>query len=992
MFANQNREMFETVIEDPAFFGSHEVFDRRVRHYTELSKLRRLSEETRFDIRRALLRVKRLRRRIGAVEAREELDRIGRHLPGGDMVSLKYRIAQAELELYYMDLYIEAKEKFEMLLEEVTATESDILYILVATSLSIIHMTLGDVNQADALLQDCFSISRRRGFEILQMYSLINLAILRKKMCMYAESEHLLARALKRFKCIGANEGVAIVYNNLGVVKLKIGDWKSAEYCFRTSAEIRHKMQGLSAFGKSYCLPTVNWINLASKKRQFAKVRSLAAGMMEDCNHKSGSLSTALMLSFLGCAELATDNSQRAGKLFEMSWNITREVAPNGDIASEVMRHQAEVFLAQHRVSEAETMTRSCIRLSRCISDAYETGAALRVLGMIHRRRGQFKKATSAFEHGIRVLRRIGECYELMCTCLEYSEMLVANTDTGADVYVMEVAQLCRKLGIDFYMAKSQLLSAKHAYNSSNYMAARRHLKQAEELTATLQECDRKKLEPELRQFYKLLERAILKSSMESAQQLRSIGKLYEDARYPIEELNPEMALEVAKNVGAKSLFLAKRQNRGYRVPIRYNISVTDAKQVLRLKIRGGNPKELFQGNDPKIRPLSTGENLVGVPGRNGYVLCTIVESEKRFTPRELEFLFASVEAMERVAVEYVENPMHTDINDFVDEVPERLVHPGGVFEDIITLDPQMIKLIQLAARASEANVPILLDGETGVGKELFAKAIHAKSGRRYKPFVAINTGGVPLNLLETQLFGHVRGAYTDAVTDRTGLIQEAKGGTVFLDEIGEACEELQVKLLRLLENGEFRRLGENKLWHADVRVVSATNKNLERLVRQGTFREDLFYRLATVCFKIPPLRARKRDIEFLTRHFLREGLEAIGKPRRIVNVDVKALEAFEHYSWPGNVRELRNEILRVLALIGDGEIIRFGMLSDRIKDASRSVSEGGVLTKRVERYERHLILKALEENDWNRVRTAEQIGIPRSTLLFKMKRLNIVA
>jgi transcriptional regulator with PAS, ATPase and Fis domain len=309
-----------------------------------------------------------------------------------------------------------------------------------------------------------------------------------------------------------------------------------------------------------------------------------------------------------------------------------------------------------------------------------------------------------------------------------------------------------------------------------------------------------------------------------------------------------------------------------------------------------------------------------------------------------------------------------------------------------MTLDSEMIKVIRLTQRASETIVPILLEGETGVGKELFAQAIHSQSPRKNKQFIALNAGGVPLNLLESQLFGHVRGAFTDAVTDRHGLIEEARGGTIFFDEVGEMAEELQVKLLRLLENGEFRRLGENTLRVADVRVVSATNKDLEQRVKEGLFREDLYYRLATVKFKIPPLRSRRRDIEFLVRHFINEGLLRIGKPRRRINVDMKALEAFEMYEWPGNVRELRNELLRILSLIGPGDLIRFGMLSDHVKDAFKSKHEdGSVLTKRVDRYERRLILKALEDNEWNKIKTAEHIGIPRTTLLFKMKKLNII-
>ena len=324
-------------------------------------------------------------------------------------------------------------------------------------------------------------------------------------------------------------------------------------------------------------------------------------------------------------------------------------------------------------------------------------------------------------------------------------------------------------------------------------------------------------------------------------------------------------------------------------------------------------------------------------------------------------------------------------------EGSSRLAHPRGSFQDILTVDPEMIKLIHLAERAAASEAPILLTGETGVGKELFARAIHGASGRREGPFVAINAGGMPVHLLESQLFGHVKGAYTDAVRDRKGLVEEAHGGTLFFDEIGEMGEELQVKLLRLLENGEYRRLGDNEVHMADVRVVSATNRDLSREIERGTFRRDLFYRLGAVRLSIPSLRFRKNDVPLLIRHFLKECAARNRKADRSFQVDVKAIEAMMHYDWPGNVRELHNEVFRAISLMGNNDTIRFGMLSDGIKDFVKNKHRSdGLLEQSVDQYERNLILAALERNDWNRLRTADEIGIPRTTLLAKMKRFNI--
>ena len=309
----------------------------------------------------------------------------------------------------------------------------------------------------------------------------------------------------------------------------------------------------------------------------------------------------------------------------------------------------------------------------------------------------------------------------------------------------------------------------------------------------------------------------------------------------------------------------------------------------------------------------------------------------------------------------------------------------------IIGKSEPLMYAVQKVQRAASTNATVLLEGETGVGKELFARAIHGASQRKDGPFVAINAGGMSVHLLESELFGHVKGAFTDAGNDRTGLVDTARGGTLFFDEVGEMGEEMQVKLLRLMENGEYRRLGESSTRKADVRVISATNRDLKKDAERGLFRRDLYYRLSPLKLTIPPLRMRASDIQLMTRYFLRECAAMNGIADRYIEIDVKAMEALELYDWPGNVRELHNEILRVVSLIGRGDLVRFTMLSEHIKDFLKTKKRGdGLLDRSVEQYERRLILDALEKNDWNKLRTADAIGIPRTTLLAKLKRMNI--
>jgi len=992
-------DKFRFVLERPECVQDQASFRQLLTRVGDVLRGNLLSDTDVISVELALLRLERMRYNLDFDKTSSALDDIEARANRTPTLHLQIRLLRAELALFTKGDATSAKQQLEVLAAELRPTDRHYLYALVVNGLGIALGRLGEVSVAEECFQDAIVIFRRLGNEVQSAYAVNNYGVLKKKICQYDESERLVKKALRLFSSLGAMEGQALCYNNLGVICFKTGEWNAGSYYFTKALNLKKEvgkgaiLEGRhSQFHDILLLAEVNLAHLELLRRLFSGAEMKFGELLETARSLQDDRHQALLCEFLSEYYLEQHSAEQARTNLSRAQEIAQRIGPQSDIMTEVMRRYAQLYLLQKEWHKAKQEALECIRLCKKIRDKHEMGAALRILGEAYIGLGLPKKAVTAFEASINTLKSIGECYELMRSCIAYSGFLIDAKSRDAEVYLLEAKQLCKKLEIDFFSAQVLLLYSKYDYNCGNYESATSNLKMAGDICDTLQQTDRKILHPSIREWYKTLEQAILKTSMESAEKLKSIGKIYEEARFPMEELKSELATEVARNVGAESLFLAQRKSGGFRIALKYNISANDAKHTLRRQVKC-DIETLFEGRDPKIYEMANGKSLVSIPGQTdlGYILCTAIDVGKAFTPRDLEFLFASVEALERVAEEYSVATPHYDVDGFLDE-NKPLSHPGGHFKTIITLDTALIRTIRLAERASETTVPVLLEGETGVGKELFAQAIHANSPRVKNQFVAINAGGVPLNLLESQLFGHVKGAFTDAMAERVGLIEEAKGGTLFFDEVGEMSEELQVKLLRLLENGEFRRLGENAVRYADIRVVSATNKDLQERVEKGLFREDLYFRLATVRFKIPPLRERKRDIEFLARHFLAEGLEKIGKPRRLVHMDMKALEAFEIYHWPGNVRELKNEILRILSLIGEGELIRFGMLSERIKEAFRSKNDGGVLSRRVERYERRLILKALEENDWNRSKTADQIGIPRTTLLFKMKQLNITA
>ncbi|NHC07910.1 sigma-54-dependent transcriptional regulator [Azonexus fungiphilus] len=328
-----------------------------------------------------------------------------------------------------------------------------------------------------------------------------------------------------------------------------------------------------------------------------------------------------------------------------------------------------------------------------------------------------------------------------------------------------------------------------------------------------------------------------------------------------------------------------------------------------------------------------------------------------------------------------------------VDSKQEKLRSTFGLAGLVRAPGSPIEPVCDLVARIAPYDLSVMVTGESGTGKEMVARAIHYESSRADKPFITENCGAVPDTLLESELFGYKRGAFTGAVDDRIGLFQQADGGTLFLDEIGETSPAFQVKLLRVLQEGEFRPLGSNKSVSVDVRVIAATNRDLEADVRTGRFREDLYYRLATIPVHVPPLRQRPMDLPLLAGRLLEQSCAALGKPvRGFAEATLARLAA---YAWPGNVRELQNEILRLVAL-ADGELLGPELLSPRLLHgpatslpASDEWTDGlsGNLRQRMDQLERRVLLAAMQRHHGNKSRAASELGLSRVGLRAKLAR-----
>lgn len=432
----------------------------------------------------------------------------------------------------------------------------------------------------------------------------------------------------------------------------------------------------------------------------------------------------------------------------------------------------------------------------------------------------------------------------------------------------------------------------------------------------------------------------------------------------------------------------------------------------LLLEERGHTVREASSGEEAlTIIPLFSPDLLLldmNLPGISGIDLLERVKRESPKTSVIIMTAFGSirsaVEATRLGAYDYLEKPVDNDelllliaralevkeLNRRVEELQERLTEPVSL-KRIVGVGPKMQSIFQALEKVARVDGTVLITGESGTGKELVARAIHHSSLRREGPFVVVNCGAIPRELVESEFFGHTKGAFTDARNDKPGKFELAQGGTLFLDEVGDLASDAQVKLLRALGEREITRIGGTKTIPVDVRVIAATNKTLHNEVREGRFREDLYWRLAVLSLHLPPLRERPEEIAPLAQHFLEKYALPLGK--RFRGISPRALDLLEGYRWPGNVRELESVIYEGM-VFAEGDLLDGKDLPERLCATDSPSQEEILLRSPLEEAaweaEASAIRNTLRATGGNRTKTAELLGISRKTLFNKMSRYGI--
>jgi transcriptional regulator with PAS, ATPase and Fis domain len=436
-------------------------------------------------------------------------------------------------------------------------------------------------------------------------------------------------------------------------------------------------------------------------------------------------------------------------------------------------------------------------------------------------------------------------------------------------------------------------------------------------------------------------------------------------------------------------------------------------------ELRKTNDRDMVRDYLPNLSasafPIIIDNDFMGAVICVGYYKDNVTEAQKRelakalahfnFANQEIDHAVARVKLLDREQTPYFSelsdlvcqeiSTLHKEISvrdDRINELNKEL----GIrykYDSMIGKSKPMQDVYALLDKIKNSESTVLIQGENGTGKELIAKAIHYNSPRKDKTFVTQNCSAFNDNLLDSELFGHVKGSFTGAVKDKKGLFEVADGGTFFLDEIGDTSPSMQVKLLRVIQEGTFIPVGATEPRKVDVRILAATNKDLKDMVEKGTFREDLYYRINVINITVPPLRDRKEDIPLLCEHFLARTAQEKGiKPRILTK---RALEKIFDYPWPGNIRELENEMERVTVLAGTESKITVDMLSARIREfGERNKVQGvriqGKLRDALEELEREMIREGLKRTGWNKSRLAKELGISRAGLINKVEKYNL--
>ncbi|UCH82849.1 MAG: sigma 54-interacting transcriptional regulator [Candidatus Latescibacterota bacterium] len=861
---------------------------------------------------------------------------------------------------------------------------------------------LGLISEAEDFFMDALSSYRRIEDRIGIAYVYNNLGLLHKNACRWNRALASLSKSLDLAKSLGLTQHLIRVQLNLGVVYAKLRRFTDALSAFANASTMAERLGDQDKLTKAVLMQGRTHVQCG----EYCKAEKLILRGQALANDLGYGRESALADEYLGELMIARGMPNEALVNLSNALRKAKMIAPEGDITAEVMRRVADVQFVLNNIDEARSVIKEGLEIAERCGEFYEIGYFYRTLGLCDLRSGSITDAIESFDKSVDMFDKYGNPYEKLCSQQRLARVYLRRKNQESSLKAKRILSDTvvgfGKLDETRSQILSQVLLATVEERLGNLDDS---LLAVYEATRLADEERNTKFKNLLKSMRARIEGKMARDTRRVLEQIPMFGDIQSGSKSRdrlVTGLTASLRLIIGKlNAHGGFVAIPGRQGGPLGLVSLEGLGRSDAKAMLswyKQRTPSQNPHRLT------ITEATAGSELEPLANRVEHEMGTLVFQELGFEEERLglicvhqdkphnrapigqdalHFLGAYARLVSLSIYELLRNEKRRE--------PKSKPAASG-FESILTENNEMIKLLNLSERVAHSNATVLLQGETGTGKGLIAYAIHLLSDRRDKRFVHINCAAMPESLLESELFGHVRGAFTGAVADKDGLLKRADGGTIFLDEIGKTTLAMQGKLLQYLDTEKIRKVGSNDLEPVNVRVICASKVDLMTQCHEGRFLEDFFYRINDFPLKIPPLRRRPEDVSLLFFHYLRKYSREMDKI--ITDIDDNAMELLKTYHWPGNVRELEKIVKRAVILADDNERLDPGHLPSEVVHASRESNGNGRsgpgLKAQIEQLEKREILAALERNTWNKSQTAIELGISYPSLLSKIKRYNL--
>ena len=903
------------------------------------------------------------------------------------------------MALYGLGRFKESLEKGENAFQLLKNTTENRRVAQIQSILGQTYLALGRLKDAEEEFRDSVATCKRveDGKEKLQSYN--NLAHLCFVSSDYLKSIEYLKEAIPYLEVSKDWVNLSIMQGNLGRTYTLIGELDLAEQHLLSGIKIAKRVGEELRLNLSRSLMSLGYLKMLKREFKRSSCYLLRAGQL--LQNEDSLLDLADYYGYHG--ELFSQEKKlgEAETYYKKVIEIAEKIAPQGAIMSRVCRLIAELEIERVEIEKASESLDKSLKISEGLENRLELGLGYRLLGEIHSIRDEKDQSRAAYNNSLNLLEETGAKYELIKANLSLSSTRSFDYQEKL-TYLEKAKRLSSALGLKYFGGMAEYIHSQIELEHNNYENSLDALARAERAFLELGDGQKLSLCRELREQ---IENRLTEKSVSAQNEFKFFRTYFSGSNYrELQEMGLDESLRIlTESIRAFRSFIASRNAVGEEFSFTSLINLEPDKAKLLLKGLLPSSSLISPGVDAEhelfkpiilTHPSSVRRflasakiaSLLLIPLLSGKEVCGFVYFDRLsdstcFSKKEIDFAVALADL---IALKLYELQKKLLLRD---NLRLRRIAGESPFPQFITQNNLMLKILWKLEQIKDTNLSVLLEGETGTGKDFLAKALHFSSNRKDKNLVPVNCAALPEPLLESELFGHKKGAYTGATFDKKGLFEEADGGTLYLDEIGDLSPSIQVKLLRALEEKVITRLGETKQRKIDIRIVGSTNKDLEAEVAQGRFRKDLYFRLNTVKLRLPPLRERKEDIDPLVEHFLKKHSSNDQKAHYLKPY---ILQSYTEYDWPGNVRELENETKRLLAYSQSGELELEDFLPDKLSDVEDDHLAERPLKERQDEFTKKLILRALASNGWEIKPSAKSLGIAENTLRYQLTRLKI--